>query len=267
MMKIDNKKGLIDMDLIVYMIGSVCDGKYYTYKGDRYTSKEELNRTLKEDGVDPMSIKPQTSPLSWTKSKVILTNYTEEILDPFDDYQGYLSGKGNFRYDVATILPYKGTRTTEKPYHYDAIRQFLVDTYGAKVSVGQEADDEVGLAQRDDTVIVSTDKDLDVVPMSHYNWVTGKYYEMSEVDSNRSYFKQCLTGDGTDNILGLFGVGKKSAMCKQIDKMEDPDEMADLVYTQYAKRFGSYTDQFIKENATLLWIRQERPCPAPWGPQ
>ena len=40
------------------------------------------------------------------------------------DYRVYLTGKGNFRNDIAVTAPYKGNRKDkEKPVHLEAIRE------------------------------------------------------------------------------------------------------------------------------------------------
>ena len=257
-------KALVDMDIIVYTVGSICDNRFWEYKGERYNNKTELNIILKEDGVDPSTVEVQTEPDTELECKKKLVDYVEGLLGDYMDYQGFISGKGNFRYQRATILPYKGHRASlEKPFHYDNVRKFLVDIYEAKVSEGKEADDDIGLAQiPGETVIVTLDKDLDCVPGHHYNWKSTKQYELSEVEANRCFFSQVLTGDkATDNILGLFGVGKESALVKKINKMEDVDSMFKLVQEEYEKRFGSYWKLFLKENSDLLWILQRRQNP------
>lgn len=255
-------KGNIDLDLIVYKVGSVADGRHYKYGDERFGTQKELLRHWKTNDIKPIEMILEKDPVSWEECKKITVSCLEEILEEFSDYTGYLTGKGNFRYSIATILPYKGSRLgVEKPHHYDAIRQFLVDVYDAKVSVNMEADDMLGINQTDSTWCASTDKDLDVVPGHHYNWDTGKFYEMSVLDSDRKFFKQMLTGDTTDDILGLYNVGPKSAYCKAVDKMEDVKDMYDMVKEEYVKRFGSYWELFFKENAQLLWILQERECP------
>lgn len=254
--------GLIDTDIIVYRVGSVADQTYWDYQGNRYKSKKELNAILKENGVDDTAVTAGKDPMSWGKCKTMAITYLEDILDDFDDYQLYLSGKGNFRYKVATIQPYKANRKSSgKPFYYDEIRQFYSEVYQAKFSVGQEADDDLGEAQTDETCIISTDKDMDCIPGWHFNWVTDKLYQVSEEEANKSHFKQLLLGDSTDNILGLYGVGPKSTLLSDINKMSDSLEMFNHVKEQYEKRFGSYALQFMQENATLLWIRQRRTCP------
>lgn len=254
------RKGNVDADLIVYTMGSVTDRRHYLHLGERYSTQKELLKAYPHLNIKDFPL--QKDPMDWDEAKVATVSYLEDILEYFHDYQLFLSGKTNFRYKVATIQPYKGNRSDkDRPFHYDNIRQFLVDVYGAELSTGIEADDVLGLAQSDDTTLCSIDKDLDVVPGHHYNWQTNCFYYLSKEESLRNYFKQLLTGDSTDNILGLFGVGPKSAMCKAIDKMSDDRQMYDLVLAEYTKRFGSYAKQFLEETSKLVWIMQRRANP------
>jgi hypothetical protein len=60
--------------------------------------------------------------------------------DP-NDYKVFLTGSGNFRYDIAKSFPYKGNRGgVEKPIHLPVTRERLVSRWGAIVSEGEEAD-------------------------------------------------------------------------------------------------------------------------------
>lgn len=112
----------------------------------------------------------------------------------------FLTGKGNFRDELATILPYKGNRNTPKPFHYENLRAYMVGVLGAIMVDGMEADDAMSLfqiniemyrttnvsgryhwlgrefqVQPDQTsIICSRDKDLRQVPGWHYSWECGK---------------------------------------------------------------------------------------------
>ena len=113
-----------------------------------------------------------------------------------------------------------------------------------------------------ETVICTRDKDLDMVPGHHYNWGAGKQREKDmwyqDVTSGlQCFYKQLLTGDTVDNIAGLFGVGKSSTLLRRCADESCELDMYMLVLTEYRKRFGSYAEQFILENARLLWMRKE----------
>lgn len=256
----------LDLDIVAYQVASACEGKWWKYKGEKWDSKVELNKKLKEDGVTDDGLESGRTPEEWPKVKYSLNSRMEEIIDNVNtfDFVGHLTGKSNFRYKIATILPYKGNRNSlEKPFHLDACRQFLVEEYNAKVSVGMEADDAIGLAHNpeDGDVIATLDKDLNCIYGKHYNWTTDKWTDISELDSYRSFFSQMITGDTTDNILGLYNMGAKSAVVKKIGNAESVEEMVDLVYPEYTCRFGEYAESFYEETAKLLWILQRRDNP------
>lgn len=185
------------------------------------------------------------------------------------------SGQSNFRIDVATILPYKGNRPTEKPHHYQRVRDYLVKFKKAEVVYGMEADDKLSIEQMKDrerwtiqfwseakikeyaeTVICSIDKDLDMVPGWHYNWTkdNAKPYFINETKAIQNFYCQLLTGDVVDNILGLYNVGGKSALLSTCRSYTSELDMYRHVGKHYKKRFGSYAEQFMLENAKLLWM-------------
>lgn len=56
-----------------------------------------------------------------------------------DNFSTYLTGGGNFRYDIATTYSYKGNRKDkERLVHLNAARDYLVDYWGAVVVNGKE---------------------------------------------------------------------------------------------------------------------------------
>ena len=167
----------------------------------------------------------------------------------------FIQGEGNFRKD---ILPeYKANRKGKpKPPHHKAIRDYIINNWDAVVVMGEEVDDKLGYTQGDDTIICSSDKDLDCIPGSHFNWSpknVGKgVYDVSEVEANRNFYIQCLTGDATDNIAGVKkSVGKIATkkLKAPLLAMEDPREMYEYVDSLY----DGYDWHPI---AKCLWIRR-----------
>lgn len=65
-----------------------------------------------------------------------------------------------------------------------------------------------------------------------------------------------ITGDTTDNILGIFGMGLKSAAVAKLQLVTTEQEFYTIVFKVYQDRFGSYAEQFIIENGRLLWMQQ-----------
>ena len=100
-----------------------------------------------------------------------------------ETYQGYLTGSGNFRNDIARTAPYKGNRTAPKPKHLQFIRDYLVSAWDFKISEGEEADDSIAIAHTESnytTVIASIDKDFLQLPGKHWNFVKKEMTEVNE---------------------------------------------------------------------------------------
>jgi len=169
----------------------------------------------------------------------------------------YLSGGKNFRYDIAKTRPYKGNRDdSQRPTHEEAIRTYLKSKWNTVVTDGIEADDALGIAMSKygaDGVICSVDKDLDMIPGKHYNFVEDIEYEVDEELAWRTFCKQLLTGDSTDNIPGLKGIG--GAKAEKMLEGFTRDEWFPEVVANYARRSGR-TDwfEYLREQAKLIWI-------------
>lgn len=175
-----------------------------------------------------------------------------------DDYKAYITGKGNYRNELAVTEPYKGNRKDAKrPVHYDAIRTHL-QRLGAELVEGSEADDAVATeATKTGGWIVSIDKDLDQVAGWHYNFVKHEEYYVTEEEGLRNLFTQVLTGDRTDNIIGLKGIGPKKAE-KLLQDCKTEREYYDACLKAY-----DGNQLRVDENLNLLWLRRElnQVCP------
>lgn len=251
-------KILIDFDFACYAIACACDGMMWNYRGKQWEHKAVAEKILIAEGKDPKELYQTKDPEPWEKVEKTIVKYVDDFLDSLDnpfDFTLLLSGdKGHFRYEVATIQPYKGNRIQELPYHFKDIKNFIVDTYNAKRVYHVETDDAVGILLQPGDLIVSPDKDLDQFPGNHYNPQSKKHYEVNPSDALSNFYCQCLTGDSSDNIPGLYGIGKSSAYVKQIKDMDSEVEMFDLVAKLYEQRFGSYWKMFLLENCKLLWL-------------
>ena len=143
----------------------------------------------------------------------------------------FLTGKNNFR---KRINPqYKANRKdTIPPIYLQQCRDFLIQEWNAEVSEGCEADDELGIAQGESTILCTLDKDLDMIPGLHYNWMHNNIYEVSELEGLQFFYKQLLIGDRSDNIFGVDGIGKVKA-AKLIDHLTTEEEMFSTVKKLY----------------------------------
>jgi len=171
-----------------------------------------------------------------------------------DDYQVYLTGKTNFRFDIAKSYPYKGNRASvEKPIHLGLCRDHMIERYDAIVSDNEEADDLIakGAAALDyHCVVASIDKDMLQIPCWHFNFGKGTWEKVSPYEGTLFFYTQLLTGDRADNIIGLHGIGPKKAE-KILSECETEEDLWNAIY----KAYDGDTERII-ENGRLLWLRR-----------
>ena len=172
-----------------------------------------------------------------------------------EDYKGFLTGKGNFRDELAVTAPYKGQRISEKPVHFQALRCHLVTSWGFTVVKGIEADDAVGIAAyavpEDETIMVHIDKDLNQFRGWHYNYRKKQKYYVSEFEGLVAFYTQILTGDRIDNIIGLKGIGPVKAKKILADCTNETE-----LYTAVLKAYDG-DEKRVLENGQLLWLQRK----------
>ena len=201
----------------------------------------------------------------------------------------YLTGKGNFRDKIATLKPYKGTRKTEKPFHFKNLTAYILSHYDVVVAQGMEADDLLCVEQTKrlkhlDTIICTRDKDLRQCQGMHYGWecgaqagfgpkrvteigeinphfkldkVTGKevLYKVSG-DGLKFFYAQVIMGDSVDNIPGLQGAGPSLAYNLLVD-CKTEEELFNAVLGAYTNKYGSSARERMLEQAQLCWMVRE----------
>lgn len=217
-------KALIDADFLVYRIG--------------FASEEDEERY----------------------AKARLTEWLEEFVYiglKCEEYDAWLTGKTNFRNEVAVTVPYKGNRKElKKPKHYEALREHLIKRHGAIVAEGIEADDAVAIESvklLNNCWIVHQDKDLDQLEGWHYNPVKNERYQVSHFEGLRNFYTQLLTGDRTDNIQGLQGIGPVKA-AKALEECTNEKELLEAAWKMYQDKQESW--ERLLENGKLLWLQR-----------
>lgn len=247
---------LIDGDIFRYRIGFVCQTtKYYVLaEGEEQygpllvtTNKEEAKEAASEDQMNYIKEFVVAEPLP--KCLHSLKLQLKAILDEFeldhDNCTVYLSGKDNFRDRLVDY--YKANRDRAKrPIHYQNMTEYMQKYWPTKVVDGIEADDAMGIDQSaafefdEVTCICSLDKDLDCIPGWHYNFVNHEHYWIDEVDANRNFFSQMITGDTADNIPGLYKMTGQRALGKLLDPLAHLEEYNDMwmyVWNVYWRAF------------------------------
>lgn len=189
-------------------------------------------------------------------AKARMREFLEDLLlfNGFEDYTGYISGKNNFRTEIAKTAAYKGNRKAPKPRHYDALREYLLKDWEFTLVEGQEADDAIGIRayelDPEEFSICTIDKDLDMIRGNHYNFVKDLFYDVTEEEALFNFYKQILTGDRVDNIIGLKGIGDVKAK-RILEECKDEKEMYLAVLEAYEGN-----EERVLENGQLLWIRR-----------
>ena len=168
-----------------------------------------------------------------------------------NEWTTFLTGKTNFRNDIAVTAPYKGNRKGEKPTHHALLREYLELSWNGQVSKDCEADDEIAIAATthgDESVIVSLDKDFDQVQGWHYNFVKRDQYYVTYDEGVLNFYCQFLTGDRIDNIIGVDGIGPVKA--RKLLEGKTEQEMFDICVEQ----LGSV--ERAVENGRLLFLQR-----------
>jgi 5'-3' exonuclease len=260
-------KPLIDADIILYEIGFSCQGV-----------DEEKNEII----------------LHWDSVKEKVDKLIAQICFAVGATEApslFLTGKDNFRIEVAQKKGYKAGRDKPKPHHYENIKQYLIWEYGAQVIEGIEADDAIciyqteALARGEATIICTRDKDLRQCQGWHYGWECGKQAEFGPVlvegfgelkasyypddhkaagkmkdlkgTGNKWFLAQLLMGDAVDNIPGLPKYGMNKVLYI-LDSITSYEEGIEAVIAHYQKSYEDGWKKELLEQAQLVWMIRER---------
>jgi hypothetical protein len=187
-------------------------------------------------------------------------------------YKLWVGGEGNFRYDAAHILPYKGERK-EKPLLFRELKAAFMEKYKNRVCIAadsKEVDDEISIkgwasynhfvrTGKHKYVLGYIDKDIKQVPCPAFN------YDKPELGITTPTIQECchhfclqlLKGDrSTDNIPGLAGVGDKTAL-KLLEGRNTPKEMYEAVVSTYKDYYGLDAFPFTSHRgveSTRTWL-------------
>jgi len=270
---------LVDGDLLIFRCGfaaermeyKVCytdaeSGEDVRVWCEYKKSADELAANLGKRGVVcSILAERRLEPLSHaTKNIRQLLDSIEDATCP-NNTTVFFSGGRNFRYDVATIKPYKGNRDkAHRPTYENEMKEYVRKNYDTVTSDGQEADDDLGIAQwtahQDDphsTCIASADKDLRMIPGLHYNFLKDDPASyVGEQAAMHTFMRQWVTGDSTDNIPGVPKIGPAKAD-KAFEGCATVEDMMEVVRTLYIQGYAKEWEPAMLENGRLLWIRRE----------
>lgn len=194
----------------------------------------------------------------------LISNIIQEV-DPYGTSKNrkfFLTGRGNFRHAVAKTAVYKGNRKdTEKPKHFNLLREYLIFKYDAIVTEGYEADDAIGIHANyygyDNVVVVSIDKDFEQLPTTLFNPTKWEWKTVDSWTATKNFYKQILTGDRVDNIIGIMGIGpvKAEKLLAGCGSEKDLYYACVDAYTDVCYPLVNAKERVL-ENGRLLWIQR-----------
>ena len=228
-----NKKLLFDGDVLVYRCA------WSEQESDEDTAKAKLDELI---GQIINEVDPYGSP---------------------SNRKFFLTGRGNFRNDIAKTAVYKGNRkATEKPIHFQTLREWLISQYDATVTEGYEADDAIAIMANyfgyDNVVVISIDKDFEQLPTTIFNPSKWEWKTVDPWTATKNFYKQILTGDRVDNIIGLHGIGPVKA-----EKLLEGCDSEKALYWACVEAYNiaqqsglDAAQERVLENGRLLWIQR-----------
>ena len=189
----------------------------------------------------------------------------------------FLTGQGNFRYDIAKRTPYKA-RPGNKPFHYKNLKAYIKGMYDYRESENCEADDLMCAEQfkrPEETIVCSRDKDCFTYSGWKYGWECHNQPSigpvlvdtmgslcMSENGKKLSgfgesfFYSQCLMGDSVDSVPGLPQCGKKKAF-QCLFGVKSREDAYNRVLGMYRKSYGDKAEEELLEQARLLHMSRE----------
>ncbi len=234
---------LIDGDLIIYKVG------FTTEQEEEWIAKARCDEMI--DGI-----------LLDTKA---------------DEYEFWLSDRTENNFRTKFYPEYKANRKDQKkPKHYEFLKEYVLNNWNARVACNQEADDALGIAATREThfcdfaevlikregdwyagppscpeavgraTICSIDKDLLQIPGKHYNFVKKEFQFVTPTDGIRSFYKQLLVGDPSDNLQGCPKIGDVKAT-RMLTGLHQESELYDAIRRGY---FDSYERYIFKQELT-----------------
>lgn len=251
-------------------IAKLRTGRLALFDADRvkYIVVDRIWKRLKENEMKGISDVYMKEPLVVTITKEWIAEFTDRVDDPvifcFSD-----KPYNTYRSKVAFEKEYKGNRKDKADYReYEGKQQdmieaakYVIDNYNSLILDGLEADDIVSFLQdKDNTYIVSVDKDLKQIPGYHYNFETNTIEEVTELDALKFLCKQLIMGDTTDNIQGIPGIGPKKAEEFINNPNFNPRFCFQQILNEYQLKIGSMTKglEAFCENFMLIKMKTDR---------
>lgn len=244
-------KLLIDGDLVGIRQCFSVERTSYKVEDQIFATKTEANKYAEYTGGVVESFRQDPG---FDKQYAAVRDFIHGMVDLLkpDETHLYLTGAGNYRKEI--YPEYKAKRVTfVPPAHWLEIRSCMMEDMGGVGVDGLEADDLLGLHATafTDTVIVSNDKDFHTVPGTKLDPWKIEWTVDSVEDARRFFLYQMLIGDATDGVIGIKGLGPKTA--DKIMAGIDNKELWGRVKQEYENKGVS---NLLRPFVGCLWIQQ-----------
>lgn len=295
---------VVDADSMIYIAGFATEKQVYeTEDGELFNTLTEAKLHCAVQKIEENTIVSHALPQPAHYAMRLVKNMFTRVLNKVNnnnpvgysvtkkDLRVLLTGDACFREFLATSAPYKGNRISRRPVHFDEIRKYIVNNYDGVICHGIEADDATAMltdslrADGRSVAIAGIDKDLDQISGLHVNYKTGDSYVTSPKDAVYHFYHQLLTGDSSDNIPGIPGVGKVTATTilsggfshLPLEKYSEEcfwhtlcayEKRADRI----AEQWGKKPYEYLLEQGRLVYLLRGAPAPhsksmgKPWEP-
>lgn len=236
-----NLVGLVDADFIKYLVAY------------------DIERMFK-NGLTPSAIIPNNTVVALTQKRI--NDIMDKTSSYAKDYIFLFSGKtkDNFRSHIACVKEYKGNRKYVEKFPKEGeyrhmVEIYIQNNYNYYRVEELEADDLCTMGHIEGTFIYSNDKDLRASPGIHFDIPSEKFVNVTEEEGFKILMAQALSGDSTDNIQGIEGIGKKIA-ARMIDKCATLEDVTAIVVKTYSDKYGfkNGLDRFV-ETYTLVNLK------------
>lgn len=204
-----------------------------------HPKKEEMRDPYTEEEVDTIVI---------PKIKERLFSLREEVSKGFNILEMYcfIGGKGSYRKNI--YKDYKANRKEKLeilPKVYEICRTDK-DINFKKSPDFCEADDQLAILSKEYgslCILSYIDKDLDSIGNSIvYNYNKNIWYTVSEEEARKSLVCQLFSGDSSDNIPGLKGIGPKKAE-KFYEECTNNFSIMRKLLIEYGKQYSNAKEQ------------------------
>ncbi|ANA49344.1 hypothetical protein PMW_219 [Pseudomonas phage phiPMW] len=145
-------------------------------------------------------------------------NFTDDILreSGCKTYSALIGSGDSWRVDASTLLKYKGNRDeVVKPYHYDAVVEYLTTRYNAEKVVGLEVDDRLVIDTYGKKGAFAIAKEKDIYSSAMYFF---DYTKPEKGIQNGNVFGELYLNDKKE----VKGIGRKHFMW-QVCSQDDSD--------------------------------------------